>query len=277
MDFKGKIAALYEFTQGASERRLITYASSGAYYMFMSLVPIIMLICAIVPYTPLSQEVVLGVVREYLLGSVAEIVERIVDSIYSRGSAAITVSLILTVWSASASLRALIRGMDAAYDEPRRPGLLVLWFRSCFYMVILVAVLFLSLIVLVYGGRLLDILEEFLTGIHALGFLLYLARYLRFGVVMILLAIVFTALYAWMPARRRRCREQIPGAIFTAAVWVLFSSGFSYYVAHSDRFGAYGFIGTVMVAMMWIFFCLYFLLVGAYLNSYLYTRRERRV
>ena len=275
MDFKGRIATIYELAGGISRRRLITYAAAGAYYMFMSLVPLIMLVCAAIPLTPLSQEVVLGVVREYLLGSVADIVEGIVSSVYRSAQTALTVSVILTVWSASASLRALMRGMDAAYDVKNRPLFFMTWIRSCFYMLIMLVVLFLSLIVLVYGGRLLDRLQAALPTTATLYFLFYLLRYLRFLVVMLLLTVIFGAVYAFLPAGRRPYRGQLPGAIFTASVWVVFSSGLSYWVTHSNRFGAYGYIGTVMVAMMWIFFCLYFLLIGAYLNSYLSRRRER--
>jgi uncharacterized BrkB/YihY/UPF0761 family membrane protein len=41
----------------------------------------------------------------------------------------------------------------------------------------------------------------------------------------------------------------------------------------SNQFGAYGFIGTFLVAMMWMYFCIYFLLIGGYLNHYLYLRQ----
>jgi membrane protein len=88
--------------------------------------------------------------------------------------------------------------------------------------------------------------------------------------------VVFSVLYHWIPAACAKRGKQWPGALFTAVIWVIFSSVFSFYISFSDKYGTYGFIGTVMVAMMWMFFCLYFLLIGAYLNRYLEMRREQK-
>ena len=66
-----------------------------------------------------------------------------------------------------------------------------------------------------------------------------------------------------MDARKNlKYRRQLPGAVFSAVVWAAFSFIFSFYVSLSDKFGAYGYIGTIMVAMIWIFYCFYFLLMG---------------
>jgi len=90
--------------------------------------------------------------------------------------------------------------------------------------------------------------------------------------VMALLALVFLLLYRWMPAKSLKNRYQQSGAAFAAVVWVLFSSIFSFYISMSNQFGAYGVIGTILVAMMWMYFCIYFLLIGGYINHYLYLR-----
>ena len=58
--------------------------------------------------------------------------------------------------------------------------------------------------------------------------------------------------------------------------WVVFSWVFSLYVDLSGKFGAYGFLGTILVAMMWMYFCLCFLLIGGYINRYMDLRRSSR-
>ena len=79
-----------------------------------------------------------------------------------------------------------------------------------------------------------------------------------------------------MPARKLGYFQQWPGAIFCALSWVLFSVIFSAYVSLSGYFGAYGVIGTVMVAMVWVYYCFYFLLLGGYINHYIARRRTER-
>ena len=51
---------------------------------------------------------------------------------------------------------------------------------------------------------------------------------------------------------------------------------FSLYVSISDKFGAYGYIGTIMVAMMWMYYCFMFLLIGGCINAVIEQRRAAR-
>ena len=265
--------AVDEFFSGMGSRRLTTYSSSCAYYLFMSLVPVIMLLVSVLQYTPLTRDVVLEAVADYVPDSLYEIVYFIVTSIYNGGRVALTVSILLTIWSASACMKALLRGMDSVYDAERKEDYIRFSLRACFYMLIFVFILMLSFFVMVYGGKILDYIEQSMPVNHSLDFLFTLAKYLRFVIILALLALVFCLLYKWMPARRLKFRRQLPGAVFSSVAWAAFSFIFSFYVSLSDRFGAYGYIGTIMVAMIWIFYCFYFLLLGGFINHYIEMKR----
>lgn len=265
--------AVDEFFSGMGSRRLTTYSSSCAYYLFMSLVPVIMLLVSVLQYTPLTRDVVLEAVADYVPDSLYEIVYFIVTSIYNCGRVALTVSILLTIWSASACMKALLRGMDSVYDAERKEDYIRFSLRACFYMIIFVFILMLSFFVMVYGGKILDYIEQSMPVNHSLDFLFTLAKYLRFVIILALLALVFCLLYKWMPARRLKFRRQLPGAVFSSVAWAAFSFIFSFYVSLSDRFGAYGYIGTIMVAMIWIFYCFYFLLLGGFINHYIEMKR----
>ena len=265
--------AVDEFFSGMGSRRLTTYSSSCAYYLFMSLVPVIMLLVSVLQYTPLTRDVVLEAVADYVPDSLYEIVYFIVTSIYSGGRVALTVSILLTIWSASACMKALLRGMDSVYDAERKEDYIRFSLRACSYMIIFVFILMLSFFVMVYGGKILDYIEQSMPVNHSLDFLFTLAKYLRFVIILALLALVFCLLYKWMPARRLKFRRQLPGAVFSSVAWAAFSFIFSFYVSLSDRFGAYGYIGTIMVAMIWIFYCFYFLLLGGFINHYIEMKR----
>ena len=262
-----------EFSRGLGRRRITTYSAACAYYLFMSLVPMIMLVVSVVQYTPLTESLILDTLSDYVPDQLYQIVKAIVSSIYSGGRVALTVSILLTIWSASKSMKALMRGMDSVYDAARSEDFFVFSLRACFYMVIFVALLLVSLLVMVYGGEILALLYELLPHGGAVDWLFGLARYLRYVVFLAVLTLVFSFTYWRMPARRLRYMSQWPGAAFCAVSWVLFSLIFSAYVSVSGIFGAYGVIGTVMVAMMWVYYCFYFLLLGGYINHYIALRR----
>ena len=270
--------AVDEFSKGMGRRRITTYSAACAYYLFMSLIPMIMLLVSVIQYTPLTQDMILEAISDYVPDQLSEILNSIISSIYSGGRVALTISILLTIWSAAASMKALMRGMDSVYDAERHEDFFVFSLRACMYMVVFVLMLLLSFFVMVYGGQILQLLYDFLPHNGAVDWLFDIAGYMRFIVVLAVLALVFSFTYWRMPARRLRYKAQWPGAVFCALSWAVFSVIFSFYVSVSNRFGAYGLIGTVIVAMIWLYYCFYFLLLGGYINHFIDQRRaERRI
>ena len=270
--------AVDEFSKGMSRRRITTYSAACAYYLFMSLIPMIMLLVSVIQYTPLTQDMILEAISDYVPDQLYEILNSIISSIYSGGRVALTISILLTIWSAAASMKALMRGMDSVYDAERHEDFFVFSLRACMYMVVFVLMLLLSFFVMVYGGQILQLLYDFLPHNGAVDWLFDIAGYMRFIVVLAVLALVFSFTYWRMPARKLRYKAQWPGAVFCALSWAVFSVIFSFYVSVSNRFGAYGLIGTVIVAMIWLYYCFYFLLLGGYINHFIDQRQaERRI
>ena len=265
--------AVDDFSRGLGRRRITTFSAACAYYLFVSLVPMIMLVVSLIRYTPLTEAVVLQAVSDYVPDQLYTILETIVNSIYRGGGAALTVSIVLTIWSASKSMKALMRGMDSVYDAERQEDFFVFSLRACVYMVIFVVLLLISLLVMVYGGEILQLLYNILPHGGAVDWLFGLTRYLRYIVVLALLALVFSFTYWRMPARSLPYRAQWTGAAFCAVSWSAFSFIFSAYVSVSNQFGAYGVIGTVMVAMIWVYYCFYFLLLGGYINHFIARKK----
>lgn len=270
--------AVDDFSKGMSRRRITTYSAACAYYLFMSLIPMVMLLVSVIQYTPITQDMILAQLADYVPDQLYTLLESIISSIYSGGRVALTISILLTIWSAAASMKALMRGMDSVYDAERHEDFFVFSLRACIYMVVFILMLLLSLFAMVYGGQILQLLYNVLPHGGAIDWLFGMMRYMRFAVVLAVLALAFSITYWRMPARRLSYKAQWPGAAFCAVSWSVFSVIFSFYVSVSNRFGAYGVIGTVIVAMMWLYYCFYFLLLGGYINHYIAQRRaERRI
>ena len=52
--------AVAQFSGGLGRRRITTYSAACAYYLFVALVPMLMLLVSLVQYTPLTQEAILA-------------------------------------------------------------------------------------------------------------------------------------------------------------------------------------------------------------------------
>jgi membrane protein len=90
-------------------------------------------------------------------------------------------------------------------------------------------------------------------------------------IIMILVLIVFSlSIYMFLPNKRRRLRSQFPGAIFTAFGWTLASFIFSVYMDIFKGFSnMYGSLTTIVIIMLWLYFCMYVMLLGGEMNDLL--------
>ena len=269
---KKPVSAVASVFDMIGKKKVAVYAAASDYFLFMALIPILMLLVSLIRYLPFDQADVLRILADALPVSVVSVITPIVDSIYRSGG--ITISILLTLFSASGAMRAIMKGLDAVYEVERRENALFFFLRAYVYMLILIVIILLSLAVMVYGGVLLAWLHSFLPGSTFVEGLFSLTKYMRYLLVLVILTLSFILLYRWVPAGSHRTSCQLPGALFSAVAWVLFSWVFSLYVAISDKFGAYGYIGTIMVAMMWMYYCFMFLLIGGCINAVIEERRK---
>ena len=73
-------------------------------------------------------------------------------------------------------------------------------------------------------------------------------------------------------------KSQIPGAIFSSIAWIITSYIFSIYVDIFKGFtNTYGSLTSIILVMMWVYVCMYIILLGAELNIFIkkYNKKSR--
>jgi len=99
---------------------------------------------------------------------------------------------------------------------------------------------------------------------------------MRTGIALVVLAIFFLVLYKVVPNRKASFKSQIPGAVISAVAWSLFSLGFSFYLDYFDGMSnMYGSLTTIMLVMLWMYFCMCIVLIGAEINAYFEDKFRR--
>ena len=95
----------------------------------------------------------------------------------------------------------------------------------------------------------------------------FLAFPVRGLVTLAILFVFFLAIYAVLPFRRLSVKSQIPGAAFASVGWALFSTAFSIYFRYFKNFTVtYGSLAAVILMMLWLYFCICILFMGAEIN-----------
>ena len=257
-----------DFLDGIGSRQIWTYAAAATFYLFLSLAPILCLLLALLPYTPLTEPYLMQILEKVGPGEVYSLLSGFVGSIYQGSAATLSLSAVASVWTASLSVLSLMRGMDAAHDKKRKENFLVFRLRAIFFMIIALAAILLTLCAIVYGGQIIEFVRSKLESSWAVDALLAIIRILRFPVMMLFLFLTFLVMYKWMPFGKRKLLRQWPGALFCTVAWMAFSFIFSLYVEHSSKYSVYGILGTVIVALLWMYYILFILLVGSYINKF---------
>lgn len=268
--FRKIISIVKDFTVSMSKKNISAFSASTAFFLFLSLIPMLAVICAVIPYTALTEEILLNLIADYIPASVSPIVGDIVEDVYSRSAGILSIAVIGTLWTAGKGMVALIRGLNAINDVEENRNYFVLRAVSSFYTLIMIVVVILSLLVMVFGNVLVAlIVREF----PQLKILFEFLMNCRFIFAWMILTVVFTMIYAYVPNRKMKFFDQLTGGMFSAVVWSSFSWCFSIYVDRFGGFGTYGSLATIVIIMLYLYFCMYIIMIGAYINNYLTENR----
>lgn len=265
--FQQNIADLQEYL---SLREISSIAAATAFWLFLSLVPTVILAVSILPYTSLSEAQLLGAVSAVIPSSLQELLAMIVADVYRSNVAILSVSIVATLWSASRGFSSLIRGLEEIYRHRHYSGFLVRRARGVVYTLAMLIFMLISIILGGFGRQLMALAERFLP--YAAGIFRFLLHF-RFLVVIALLTVFFTAIFVWSTGKRLKIREALPGGVFAAVGWSLLTWVFSAWISASS-YGTYGSLATVVIVMLWLYYCQYVLLLGACLNRVLPRGRQ---
>jgi membrane protein len=91
---------------------------------------------------------------------------------------------------------------------------------------------------------------------------------------LVLVTIVFALVFRFVPEKRLPWPTIAVGAIVTAVMFVAGKLGISYYVARAGVGSAYGAAGSLLVVLVWIYYCAQVFLIGALLtHTFAVTKR----
>lgn len=254
-----------DFQIEMNKKNISSFAASIAYFLFLSLVPMMILVCTIIPYTPLSEQNLVSAITEVMPDMIDPLIISIVADVYDKSAGVLSIAAIATIWSAGKGVLALIRGLNEVNEVEEKRNYFMLRIVASFYTLIILLMLLLSFILNVFGNVLLDMI---FSSVPETRTLFNYAMNLRFLAEWVILTILFTAVYAVLPDKKLKFRFQIPGALFSAVVWSIFSWCFSIYVDATKSYSTYGSLSFIIIIMLWMYFCIYIILIGAQINRY---------
>ncbi|HYJ70893.1 MAG TPA: YihY/virulence factor BrkB family protein [Actinomycetota bacterium] len=186
--------------------------------------------------------------------------EQVTSSAGGALGLATVLGILTALWSASSGMKALITGVNLAYDETE--GRKFVKLRGLSILMTLGAMVLLAVaLALIVGFP--AVPDSWPTPLQ------WTAAILRFVLLAALLLAGLAALYRYAPDRDKpRWSWASPGSVVATVLWVLASVGFSVYVnAFGNYNKTYGALAGIIILMFWLYLTAFVVLVGAELNA----------
>lgn len=263
----GAIGKTVKLARSVAQLNIPFRAAYGAYFLILSMFPALLLILSCLRFTGLTVQDLTGVLSYVLPEALVETAEELIYNTYRNATSAVTgVSVLTLLWSSSKGVYGLLTGLNAVYEVQEDRGYVYTRGISVLYAVLFLAVLVLTLVLHVFGNAIVDLIYGIQNPI-----IMFLADLIDLHGIVLLVAqtLLFTAVYMVLPNKRNGFWNSLPGAMFSAVGWAVFSSVYSIYVTHFSKISnIYGSVYAVAISMLWLYFCICILLYGGALNKY---------
>jgi membrane protein len=241
-------------------------AAGVAFYVLLALFPAIIAGVSIYglvadPQTVRDQ---INQLAQSLSPETAKLIGQQIQQVTSSAGGALglatVIGILTALWSASSGMKALITGVNLAYDETE--GRKFVKLRGLALVLTLGAMVVLAVaLALIVGFP--AVPDSWPTVLQ------WTAAILRFVLLAVLLMASLAALYRYAPDRDKpKWSWSSPGSVVATVLWVLASVGFSIYVnAFGNYNKTYGALAGIIILMFWLYLTAFVVLVGAELNA----------
>jgi len=263
-----RIKKLYEkcgeLTSDISSHHVGAYAAQTAYFLMLSMIPIILLLLTMIKYTPVTKADVMTAVIQVFPSSVDSLITSIVNQVYNQSMGVVPLTIVVTLWSAGKGVLALTTGLNCVYKCNETRNYVILRIRATVYTVMIIMVVIFLLVLAVFGNSLNIFIGRHVPLMAEIADRMLELRSIITPIVMIIFSLI---IYKFLPNRKCKFWSQIPGAVFATIGWMIISWIFSVYVDIFTGFSSmYGSLTTIVLIMLWMYFCMYSTLLGGEVN-----------
>jgi len=255
------------FFQQIRKVGLTERAAAISFNCVMAIPPIIIFLCTLIPYLPISTEFIHqlhGLIRDVIPGEKnnSAIIKFIDDIIKKPKNDLLSLGFALALFYSSNAVIGIMRAFDKNYLGFKKRKMINRRVSALQLTSVLFVLMFASLLVLIMQSSVLK-----LFGLKSV-----LARqiigYARWVVIVLLFFSSVSFIYRYAPFVHKRWKLINPGCILATTLMLLFTIFFSYWVNNFSNYNKlYGSISTILILMLLIYFNSLVLLIGFELNA----------
>lgn len=256
----------------------IPLAGNIAFRTLFSIFPFLIFLTALAGFFG-NDELAASVVTYLLSVAPHQLVQAVEPEIRSiltvPRSGLLSLSAILTIWSAMGGVDSVRVGLNRAYDLRDKRPVWWLYLQNVLFVIGAAVFLLAFAVLIVLAPVLITAVEARVPGFRDS---IATLDQLRYPIAVILLTVGVLTCHTVLPAKHLNLLDVLPGAVLTVVVWIALSVAFSIYLVNFNTFAStYASLSGLFAAMFFVYLSALVLILGGEVNRVLEIRRLLRV
>lgn len=258
---------LKELAYRVKNDEISAWASQLTFYMILSIFPFMIFLVEIINRVDFINLDAVYLVIDFLPQEIQSFIDLILQDIdkNSVSNTILPLTIFASLWAASKGFMAIIKSLNIAYDQKETRSFIMIRLIAVVYTLAFALLIFLILILIVFGGKIMDILFNYFPFLTALNGALDLFRYV---IAIVITYLFFIVIYNASPNQKISIKDVTPGALFASLAWMIVSTGFSIYINNSNNLSyLYGSLTSIIILLLWLFITSMIIMIGGELNA----------
>ena len=263
------INTLNRITEKFKDDHLSEYASQCAFFIFLSFIPFLIFAISIIKYINLDPHSIYSIFENIVPSSTYGFIKNTIDEAYNKSVGTLSIAIITLIWAASKGVYALVKGIRTIYNvDSKTENNIIIRLEGIVYLIFFVFMIIAFIILMIFGNSIYITMNSWFFGSQITRVIKWILN-IRFSVIIIMF-LVFLCIYKFISKSNMTLKRQMPGALFSSVLWYITSWFFSIYIDIFKGFSnTYGSLASIILVMMWLYFAMYIVLIGAELNTLL--------
>lgn len=257
------------FINKISDDDIFALSAQFSYYIILGIFPFIFLFVIFLGYYSNLLFDTLYEIKHLIPTEIYDLFLNLVaDSVSNYKSQYFSASIIVLIWSASSGSVGIIKGINKAYDSENKKNY---FFMKTFGILFTLALMISFQIVLIFIVIGKYIIEFFITIVTLPNIIVFFAMVIRYAFPIILLIVMLSLVYKFIPHKKIRFAAVLPGAFIATLGCLVSSLCFSIYVNLRSTYynNIYGNLSGIFILLLWVYMTSYIFLLGNEINAFL--------
>ena len=257
------------FFSELSNDRVTIRAAAVSFYFILALFPGIIFLFTLIPYIPIEnfQDILMANLQQLMPATAYRMLEgAIADITGTQRVDLLSIGFIMAFLFSTNGVHALAKSLNKSHQLFRKRSFLAQRLTDIKLTAVLFLLLVISVLLIVLGNQLLDLLVKMLSIQSYWKFLLLSA--FRWIVIILVFFLGISFIYYYAPATRKKFRFISLGSMVATILSMGSSLIFSFIVNNYNLYNEiYGSIGALIAIMLWVYLNCLALLIGFELNT----------